>query len=287
MLIVRKKQRKDVKTANNLCHEYDFGGQNLDCSVIEIKGRYPERGLCRNTKVDELIFVKSGTGRLVFDNEVFDLKQDDAVLIHKNDWYFWSGETDASLLVVCTPAWSEDQVEFKMTPNLSPLTFKKIEEKDSAQLFALIDRVLKGLENPEYFIPYEQWEFDSMFDEENYAPLYGAYDGDKLVGMAQLYVSQKMLADFKKDFGFSQKIQVAELGGNLVLPEYRGLGITTALQKIELELAKKRGFDYVISMAHPDNVGSCKTLEKIGLEYVNEQKVANGFLRKLYMKKLK
>ena len=39
-----------------------------------------------------------------------------------------------------------------------------------------------------------------MFDEENYAPLYGAYDGDKLVGMAQLYVSQDMLADFKKEF---------------------------------------------------------------------------------------
>ena len=27
----------------------------------------------------------------------------------------------------------------------------------------------------------------------------GAYDGDKLAGMAQLYVSQEMLADFKKE----------------------------------------------------------------------------------------
>ena len=77
------------------------------------------------------------------------------------------------------------------------LVYKKIEEKDKEQLFKLIDIVLKGLENQEYFIPYEEWEYDSMFDEENYAPLYGAYDGDKLVGMAQLYVSQEMLADFK------------------------------------------------------------------------------------------
>jgi hypothetical protein len=30
-----------------------------------------------------------------------------------------------------------------------------------------------------------------MFDDKNYAPLYGAYDGDKLVGMAQFYVSQE------------------------------------------------------------------------------------------------
>ena len=38
-----------------------------------------------------------------------------------------------------------------------------------------------------------------MFDEENYAPLYGAYDGNRLVGMALLYVSQEMLVDFKKN----------------------------------------------------------------------------------------
>ena len=55
-----------------------------------------------------------------------------------------------------------------------------------------------GLENKEYFIPYEKWELESMFNEKDYAPLWGAYDGNKLVGMAQLYVSQKMLEDFKK-----------------------------------------------------------------------------------------
>ncbi len=166
------------------------------------------------------------------------------------------------------------------------LVYKKIEEKDKEQLFNLIDIVLGGLENQEYFIPYEQWEFDSMFDEENYAPLYGAYDGEKLVGMAQLYVSQEMLADFKKEFGLDG-YNICELGGNLVLPEYIGKGITTKLQVMELEIAKQRGFDYIISMAHPDNIGSCRTLEKVGLEYVKETRLSNGFLRKLYMLKLK
>ena len=166
------------------------------------------------------------------------------------------------------------------------LVFKKIEEKDKDQLFKLIDTVLSGLPNQEYFIPYEDWEYESMFDDVNYAPLYGAYDGDKLVGMAQLYVSQDMLKDFKDEFGLSE-YKVCELGGNLVLPEYRGMGITTKLQTIEFELAKKLGFDYIISMAHPDNIGSCKTLERVGLELVRETTLSNGFLRKLYMKKLK
>ncbi len=166
------------------------------------------------------------------------------------------------------------------------LIYKKIEEKDTEQLFKLIDTVLGSLESEEYFIPYEQWELDSMFDEKNYAPLYGAYDGEKLVGMAQLYVSQDMLADFKKEFEL-ENYEVCELGGNLVLPEYRGNGITTKLQTIELELARKLGFDYIISMAHPNNIGSCKTLERVGLKFMKETRLSNGFLRKLYMLKLK
>lgn len=66
-----------------------------------------------------------------------------------------------------------------------------------------------------------------------------------LYGMAQLYVSQDMLSDFKKEFGL-ENCKVCELGGNLVLPEYRGNGITTKLQTMELELAKKLEFDYII-----------------------------------------
>ena len=125
-----------------------------------------------------------------------------------------------------------------------------------------------------------------MFDEENYAPLYGAYDGNRLVGMAQLYVSQEMLADLKKEFGITD-YKVCELGGNLVLPEYRGNGITTKLQTMLLQVAKDLDFDYIISMAHPNNISSCKTLEKVGLKFVKETTLSNGFLRKLYRIKLK
>lgn len=104
--------------------------------------------------------------------------------------------------------------------------------------------------------------------------------------MAQLYVSQDMLADFKKEFDL-EGYMVCELGGNLVLPEYRGKGITTKLQTMQLELAKTLEFDYIISMAHPDNISSQKTLEKVGLQFIKETRLSNGFLRKLYMLKLK
>jgi len=164
------------------------------------------------------------------------------------------------------------------------IEYKKIDKKDEKQVRDLIDVVLGGLERKEFFIPYEEWELNSLFDE-NYAPLHGAYDGDKLVAMAQLYVDQDMLKEFKEEIGISDK-KVCELGGNLVLKEYRGMGIMTELHRIHYELAKKLGFDYVISMAHPDNPGSLRALEKAGLEYLKTSTVANGHLRAIYMKKL-
>lgn len=164
------------------------------------------------------------------------------------------------------------------------IVFNKIEKKDEDQLRYVINEVLSNLDRKEFFIPYEEWEYEKMFDEE-YAPLLGAYDGDKLIGMAQLYVDQDMLSEFKEVLGLSDK-KVCELGGNLILPEYRGKGLMFKMISIEYEWAKKLKFDYIMSMAHPDNIGSLKSLEKLGLKYVKTAEVANGHLRDIYLLKL-
>ncbi len=70
---------------------------------------------------------------------------------------------------------------------MSNLIYKEIEKKDEKQLKNLIKIVLEGLENPHFFIPYADWELEQLYDK-SYAPLHGAYDGEKLVGMAQLYI---------------------------------------------------------------------------------------------------
>lgn len=59
---------------------------------------------------------------------------------------------------------------------MSNLVYKEIEKKDEKQLRELIKTVLGNLERPEFFIPYEEWELEQIFDKQ-YAPLHGAYDG--------------------------------------------------------------------------------------------------------------
>ena len=93
---------------------------------------------------------------------------------------------------------------------MAEIIFKKISKEDDNQLRYVIDAVLGGLERPEFFIPYDEWEINKMF-EEDYAPLLGGYDGNKLVAMAQLYVDQDMLKEFKEVLGIADK-KVCELG---------------------------------------------------------------------------
>ena len=103
--------------------------------------------------------------------------------------------------------------------------------------------------------------------------------------MAQLYIREDFLEEYINVLGL-KGYKVCELGGNLVLPEYRGKGIMYELIKIQAKLAKNMGFDYIISMAHPDNIGSKKTLMKLGLEYVKTTTVNEIFLRDIFMMKL-
>jgi len=81
--------------------------------------------------------------------------------------------------------------------------------------------------------------------------------------------------------------KVAEFGGNLILSEGRGQGIMLNMIKKQLEDAKRLGFDYVISMTHPDNIASLKSFQKLGMEYVKTCSVADGHLRDTYWIKLK
>jgi len=168
---------------------------------------------------------------------------------------------------------------------MSELIYKEIGPQDKKQVKDLINTVLDNLERPEFFISYSEWELDNLFNKD-YAPPYGAYDGNKLVGMGQLYVNQDLLKEYKEIFNITDK-KVAELGGALVLPEYRKRGIMTTLMNILTDLAKDIGFDYVISMAHPDNIGSNKALKNVGLKYVKTVTENNGYLRDLYIMELK
>ena len=114
MKIVKADERIVWETETAKGFEYPFEESNLDCAVVEIRGRHPLSGWFRNTKVDEMIFCKSGSGELVISGGgIKTLSENDAVFIKKNEWYYWSEKTNGVFVPVCNPAWAIEQGENK------------------------------------------------------------------------------------------------------------------------------------------------------------------------------
>ena len=94
---------------SDLCiaNEYNFKDKDIDLSTAEIKGRYPETGYCVNTKVKEMIYVLKGKGKISTEHQVISFKKGDAILINKNEKYFW--DANCNVLMTCTPSWYPEQ----------------------------------------------------------------------------------------------------------------------------------------------------------------------------------
>ena len=87
--------------------EYDFKDKDIDISTAEINGKYPENGYCVNTEVKEMIYVISGSGKIITESKTITFKQGDAILIDKDEKYCW--DAVCKVVMACSPAWTPQQ----------------------------------------------------------------------------------------------------------------------------------------------------------------------------------
>jgi len=137
------------------------------------------------------------------------------------------------------------------------IKYRLLTSEDEKKLRELVNTVVGGLERKEFFIPYEDWEYKEMFDE-GYAINYGAFDGEKLVAMGQIYVKQEMIEDYKKLLDIEDK-RACELGGALCLKEYRRYGLMFHIMEYLSTMAKEKEFEYIVICGGSslDTLGNC------------------------------
>ena len=164
------------------------------------------------------------------------------------------------------------------------IEYKKIDVSEKHELTELINIVQDGLERKEFFVPFSEKEIDAMFDENN-AVTYGAYDDGKLVGTAQFYLGDEFV-DKIKDALEVKNTLAGEFGGVLVLPEYRENGIMKQFSRILMKEAKKRNYEYIVSVAHPKNLASNKAISAMGAKLMKTDYLGKYF-RNMYLLELK
>ena len=160
------------------------------------------------------------------------------------------------------------------------IEYRKITIEEKESLVNLIDKVLQNLERKEFFIPFTTEEIDMMFDDSKVI-VYGAYDNNKLVGTAQLYLSENYVEEIKQILSLDSN-SVAELGGALVLEEYRNKGIMKELSKRLIEEAKNRSIEYIVITVHPENIASNKAFSYTGAK-VKQTVNLGEYLRNIYL----
>jgi len=108
MKVIHKSQTEKFKNSE-LCMatEYPLGDKDINGAVIELTGRYPEKGRVVNLRCKELTYVISGSGKVVVEGKEINLQEGDLVLVEPGERYFWDG--NMTMFVFCVPAWYPDQ----------------------------------------------------------------------------------------------------------------------------------------------------------------------------------
>lgn len=108
MKIVYKNQTEKFKNGETCTAiEYPMGDKDINGAVIELGGRYPDKGRTMNEKCKEMAYVINGSGRVVIEGKEAQLNEGDLVLIDPGERFFWEG--NMKLFMPCTPAWYPEQ----------------------------------------------------------------------------------------------------------------------------------------------------------------------------------
>lgn len=165
------------------------------------------------------------------------------------------------------------------------LIYKRIYSEDYEQVKNLINVVFENIERKDFLIPWTQEQMDRFFDD-NYSVLFGAYDENKLIAMCQIFTQREIEDEYYDILNISRTKNIGELGGFLVLPEYRNKGIMTNLSKLSCEYLHNMNLDYVISTIHPENNPSNRIIQKQGFKLYDTILTQSGYLRNLYLIKI-
>ncbi|MBR2303211.1 MAG: GNAT family N-acetyltransferase [Clostridia bacterium] len=121
--------------------------------------------------------------------------------------------------------------------------------------------ILDAITNSEWFIPFSPDDNQVLMPDHDL--FLGMFDGDKLVAISGLILTETFYGEIRDVLGLQGK-KIAEVGGSMVLPEYRGKNLMLSINKMLVKIAKEQGYEYLVATVHPDNVASRTSAETLG-----------------------
>ena len=156
--------------------------------------------------------------------------------------------------------------------------------KNNQQDFINFNRIIRAnLQNPSWFMPFSEENTKHTFDEGNTLVVYGAFIDGELGAISLFDTNFEEFKELAQILGVNPSKKGAELGGSMVLPQFRGQHLMLDVNLKLIEVAKEMGINYFVATAHPDNLASNRSLEKLGMQLKTTVTRAGGYLRNVYL----
>ena len=156
--------------------------------------------------------------------------------------------------------------------------------KNNQQDFINFNRIIReNLANPKWFMPFSEENMTHTFDEGNTLVVYGVFVDGVLAAISLFDTNYEEFKELSLAVNVSPKKKGAELGGSMVLPEYRGQNLMLDVNNALLNVAKEMGIDYFVATVHPDNIASNRSVQKMGMQLKTTITRTGGYERNVYL----
>ena len=78
-------------TSTTTIFEYAAADATISGAVAKINGRYPEKGFALNEQAKELVYVISGSGKVITMNEEKVITEGDVIFLDAKEKFAWDG----------------------------------------------------------------------------------------------------------------------------------------------------------------------------------------------------
>ena len=109
-MIVKKAQTKEFKGSEN-CTVYEFPFEDKDINIAygKIKNQHPLQGKLTNEVCKEILYIISGTGKVIVEDKEYVVAEGDAILILPGQKFYYKDCNELHVIASCTPAWYPEQ----------------------------------------------------------------------------------------------------------------------------------------------------------------------------------
>ena len=164
------------------------------------------------------------------------------------------------------------------------MNIRVLDKNDKAALEQLIFTIENALPVAEWWIPIDDIERSHFFDAD-WTCFLGAFNDDnELVAASALFFNEHEFAEEAEKLGLDiRSTNVAEVGRCMVHPDFRGHNLMCELNKRLCSIARNRGIDTILAVAHPDNIASNSSFRRLGAELKATATVFGSYLRNIYI----